>query len=244
MPHLKYNPIHIDDGHFIILYGNHINLYGKKGDTIFLRGSFDVNNVELAARQIVKCINLNKKMGLTEYLIKINDMTNFLRRKIKKGDENMIVSPEISGRNRRVEMEVDPKIEAVDISDLYMEMGLGEDLVELSKDNSEDVVNSPSHYKDHFSQEVIVTIIDWIKAYSDPVIGYLLGTHLKYIPRANFKHRDKGIYEDIEKADFYWKELMEYIKSQREGYAYIPKERGEMNQEDKENVSKAKTNTL
>ena len=97
----------------------------------------------------------------------------------------------------------------------------------MDKDNKlEDIVNNPSHYSENFSQEIIVTIIDWIKEFNDPIMGYLIGQHLKYIPRANKKDKEKGIYEDIEKSDFYWKELMEYIKSLKEGYKYIPKERG------------------
>ncbi len=93
-----------------------------------------------------------------------------------------------------------------------------------------DVINNPSHYTEEFLQEVIVTIVDWVKTFDDPVLGYLIGTHLKYIPRANSKHKDKGIYEDMYKSNFYWEEAMEYLKSKQEGYKYIPKQRGNFNQ--------------
>lgn len=96
----------------------------------------------------------------------------------------------------------------------------------MNKQEHEDVINNPSHYTEGLTQEVIVTIVEWLKKYDDPIIGYLLGTHLKYIPRANVKHKDKGIYEDMNKANFYWEELMEYLKSKQQGYTYVPKQRG------------------
>ena len=75
-----------------------------------------------------------------------------------------------------------------------------------------DMVNSPSHYNE-FSQEVIVTIKEWIRAYTDPFIAYCIGNVLKYISRAPFKGR---FNEDLAKAGWYLNKANEHIESKNQ----------------------------
>ena len=68
-----------------------------------------------------------------------------------------------------------------------------------SEVEQKDMVNSPSHYT-QFSQEVIETIKEWTKAYRGD-IAYLIGSSLKYLARAPFKHMSP--LEDLKKARVY-----------------------------------------
>lgn len=57
-----------------------------------------------------------------------------------------------------------------------------------------DPVNHPSHYKSHPSGIEAIQITEWM--------GFCLGNAMKYIWRADSKHKDGGI-EDLRKARWY-----------------------------------------
>lgn len=89
-----------------------------------------------------------------------------------------------------------------------------EDLEELRKEleaNREefDNVQHPKHYN-MFSQEVIDTIGEWIEPLGDSVLGYYVGTSLKYIPRSTYKNESP--LEDLEKSLFYLTRAVERAK--------------------------------
>lgn len=85
-----------------------------------------------------------------------------------------------------------------------------------------DMVVKPEHYN-VFTQEVIDTIGDWVKGYKDPYIGYLMGTVLKYLSRAPYKHDTP--FEDLQKALFYYTKLINYLV-----------DKGDMNKQDVQKV--------
>lgn len=72
--------------------------------------------------------------------------------------------------------------------------------------DDKDVVNSPSHYADHYPFEVceaIQLILNSIEL--EPYDAYCLGNELKYRLRAGFKEPDK-IEQDVQKSLWYNKE--------------------------------------
>lgn len=75
------------------------------------------------------------------------------------------------------------------------------------KSNQEDVVNSPSHYKDQGTIECI----DYIKSFltTEEYIGYLRGNLAKYLHRWRYKN---GL-EDLHKADWYKAKLNEEVEN-------------------------------
>ncbi|MBS4462267.1 DUF3310 domain-containing protein [Aerococcaceae bacterium zg-B36] len=75
-----------------------------------------------------------------------------------------------------------------------------------------DMVNHPSHYT-QYSQEVIDTIMEWITPSNDPIIGYLIGTSLKYLARFNFKGKP---LEDLEKSNFYLTKAIEHLRKRKD----------------------------
>lgn len=77
--------------------------------------------------------------------------------------------------------------------------------------NKDDAVNHPSHY----NQGEIETI-DIIKELTRGYTGfeaYLIGNVTKYIARANFKGSKP---EDLKKAEFYYKRLLEDVEGDNE----------------------------
>lgn len=76
------------------------------------------------------------------------------------------------------------------------------------------MVKHPSHYT-QFSQEAIVTIDEWVGGYTDGRMGYYVGTILKYLARAPYKHDEP--YEDLQKAYEYFGHLINYVNKTRGG---------------------------
>lgn len=72
-------------------------------------------------------------------------------------------------------------------------------------DNSKDMVNHPSHYTQG-KIEVIKIMEDQLTA--EEYRGYIKGQVIKYITRERYKN---GL-EDLEKADWYLRHLIEYLK--------------------------------
>lgn len=72
-------------------------------------------------------------------------------------------------------------------------------------DNSKDMVNHPSHYT-RGKIEVIKIMEDQLTA--EEYRGYIKGQVIKYITRERYKN---GL-EDLEKADWYLRHLIEYLK--------------------------------
>lgn len=72
-------------------------------------------------------------------------------------------------------------------------------------DNSKDMVNHPSHYTQG-KIEVIKIMEDQLTA--EEYRGYIKGQVIKYITREKYKN---GL-EDLEKADWYLRHLIEYLK--------------------------------
>ena len=78
----------------------------------------------------------------------------------------------------------------------------------MDKNKSIEVVKHPSHYT-QFTQEAIVTIDEWVSGYKEGYMGYYIGTILKYLARAPYKHSEP--YEDLKKAYEYFTHLMNHI---------------------------------
>ncbi|HFI0463232.1 TPA: DUF3310 domain-containing protein [Streptococcus suis] len=74
-----------------------------------------------------------------------------------------------------------------------------------------DSVNHPKHYN-QFSQEVIVTIEEWVAGYDKSEVAYCLGNTLKYISRAPYKHETP--LEDLKKAQFYLREAINLVEEE------------------------------
>lgn len=92
-------------------------------------------------------------------------------------------------------------------SDLDFSDSNEEDKEEHSDSKSkQDNVNHPKHYN-KFSQEVIVTIGEWLNGYEDGYVAYCIGNTLKYLSRAPYKHETP--LEDLKKAQWYLNEAIE-----------------------------------
>lgn len=84
---------------------------------------------------------------------------------------------------------------------------LPEEYYEMYEEEAQDPVNHPSHYKQG-KYETIDVIEDATSSYSG-YEGYLVGNVIKYLYRANFKGNKA---EDLQKAEFYLKRLVEVQK--------------------------------
>lgn len=78
----------------------------------------------------------------------------------------------------------------------------------------EDMVNHPSHYNTAFSVEVIYTIMEWVAGYKLPKVAYLIGSVLKYLARAPYKHESP--LQDLKKARFYLDKAIEILEGKHE----------------------------
>lgn len=89
-----------------------------------------------------------------------------------------------------------------------------EDYAEVSADeiesDSEDAVNSPSHYK-HGKFETIEVIEEITQGYDDGFVAHCAGTAIKYIARAPFKHDSPT--EDLRKAAKYLEFAIERLEA-------------------------------
>lgn len=83
-----------------------------------------------------------------------------------------------------------------------------------TKIESEDMVNHPSHYNTAFSVEVIYTIMEWVAGYKLPKVAYLIGSVLKYLARAPYKHESP--LQDLKKARFYLDKAIEILEGKHE----------------------------
>lgn len=78
--------------------------------------------------------------------------------------------------------------------------------IETCNDITEDIVNRPNHYK-HGDIEVIDYISAVTSSIEDGYEGYLVGNILKYVSR----YMKKNGVEDLKKAEYYLKDLIERL---------------------------------
>lgn len=69
------------------------------------------------------------------------------------------------------------------------------------------VVDHPPHYGGDSTYETIKVLEAWLTP--TEYIGFLKGNAIKYLSR----HRMKGGLEDLDKADWYQRRMLEYVKS-------------------------------
>lgn len=77
------------------------------------------------------------------------------------------------------------------------------------KEESEDLVNHPNHYKGNKGIETIDFIENVLTR--EEFVGYLRGNIIKYQSRANLKERKE---EDLKKAKWYSDKLVEVLKNE------------------------------
>lgn len=94
--------------------------------------------------------------------------------------------------------------ELYDQLDEPIEDPLATEIEERNNKQSDDKVNSPSHYT-RGDIEVIDIIKQLTKGY-DPFEAYLVGNAIKYLARANFKENKQ---QDLEKAGWHINKLLE-----------------------------------
>lgn len=78
-------------------------------------------------------------------------------------------------------------------------------------ENEKDMINSPEHYNSG-EYETINVIKHIVQGYDNPFIGHCIGTTVKYLDRAPYKHESP--VDCLEKAMWYLKKAIETVKEE------------------------------
>lgn len=80
-----------------------------------------------------------------------------------------------------------------------------------TSEDEKDMINSPDHYNSG-KFETIDVIKHVVQGYDNPFIGHCIGTTVKYLDRAPYKHENP--VECLEKAVWYLKKAIETVKEE------------------------------